>query len=235
MSLITEAVRVLIDHNTDRMSCGDHDGRCCPSGDAHNVHSREEHQVHALQNAGLLRPEVIDLENLGLSRIEITSSVGRPTHVLIERNGAPIVNGYMESPRAGVAHPRITAPVPAGQPGPPRGVHWPTARVEQRMLALAADMDQDTPYTATILRGFANEVTYLRAMLDPDGVDDITAMWPDLVHQYAERERRTRMLLANYTPAPGDLDADKVLAELREILGPDTTPTPTERTCPGGC
>lgn len=235
MSTITEAVRVLIDHDTDRMACMDHDGLCCPTCDAHDMHSREEHQVLALQRAALLRPEVIDLENLGLSRVEITATRGKPTHVLIERNGAPIVNGYMESPRVATVHPRIDAPVPAGQPRPPRGVHWPTARVEQRMLALAADMDQDTPLTASILRGFANEVTYLRALLDPDGVDDITAMWPDLVHQYAERERLTRELVAKYAlMTPNDDDGDRIITELREILGPDTT-TPTERTCPGGC
>lgn len=234
MSTITEAVRVLIDHDTDRMSCMDHDGLCCPSGDAHDVHSRYDHQVHALLQAGLLRPAVIDLENLGLSRVEITAARGKPTHVLIERNGAPIVNGYMEGPRTAVVHPRIDVPVPAGQPRPPRGVHWPTARVEQRMLALAADMDQDTPLTASIVRGFANEVTYLRSLLDPDGVDDITAMWPDLVHQYADRERLTRELVAKYAPTTLDDDGARIVAELREILGPDTT-TPTERTCPGGC
>jgi hypothetical protein len=234
MSTITEAVRVLIDHDADRMSCADHDGKCCPSGDAHGFHSREDHQVHALQVAGLLRPDVLDLDNLGLSRVEITATKGRPTHVLIERNGAPIVNGYMEGPRAAVVHPRIDVPVPAGQPRPPRGVHWPTARVEQRMLALAADMDHDTPLTASIVRGFANEVTYLRALLDPDGVDDITAMWPDLVHQYAERERLTRELVAKYALMTLDDDAVRIITELREILGPDTT-TPTERTCPGGC
>jgi hypothetical protein len=231
VSTITEAVRVLIDHDTDRMECMDHDGLCCPSGDAHDIHSRYEHQVLALQTAGLLRPKVIDLENLGLSRVEITATRGKPTHVLIERNGAPIVNGYMESPRVAIAHP---LPVPDGQPRPPRGVHWPTARVEQRMLALAADMDHDTPLTASILRGFANEVTYLRSLLDPDAVDDITAMWPDLVHQYAERERLTRELVAKYALMSLDDDGIRIVEALREILGPDTT-TPTERTCPGGC
>lgn len=234
MSTITAAVRVLIDHDTDRMECMDHDGLCCPSGDVHDVHSRYEHQVHALLQAGLLRPDVLDLDNLGLSRIEITSSKGRPTHVLIERNGAPIVNGYMEGPRAGIAHPRIDAPVPAEEPRPARGVFQPTARVEQRMLALAADLERDSPFTAAIIRQHANEVTYLRAVLDPDGVDDITAMWPDLVHQYAERERLTRELVAKYAPTTLDDDGARIVAELREILGPDTT-TPTERTCPGGC
>lgn len=102
------------------------------------------------------------------------------------------------------------------------------------MLALAADMDQDTPLTASILRGFANEVTYLRSLLDPDGVDDITAMWPDLVHQYAERERLTRELVSRYMQEGQAGAGADILADLREILGPDTT-TPTERTCPGGC
>lgn len=123
--------------------------------------------------------------------------------------------------------------MPAEEPRPARGVFQPTARVEQRMLALAADMERDSPFTAGILRQFAAEVTYLRALLDPDQVDDITAMWPDLVHQYAERERRTRDLVANYTPMPDSNEAELVAA-LIEILGPDTT-TPTERTCPGGC
>lgn len=235
MSVTEEAQRVVHEHRSARpdgaygsfVVCG------CNSWRGH----RDQHSAHvveALDQQRLLRPEVIDLENLGLSRIEITSVRGKPTHVLIERNGAPIVNGYMESPRVATVHPRIDAPVPAGQTRPPRGVHWPTARVEQRMLALAADMDRDTPLTASIVRGFANEVTYPRALLDPDGVDDITAMWPDLVHQYADRERLTRELVAKYAPTTLDDDGARIVAELREILGPDTT-TPTERTCPGGC
>lgn len=233
MSITDDTAQVLRDHDPELMACRDHGGLCCPRGDAHGLKSPYRHQAEALQRAGLLRPEVIDLENLGLSRVEITAARGKPTHVLIERNGAPIVNGYMEGPRVGIAHPRIEAPVPAEQPRPARGVFQPTARVEQRMLALAADMERESPFTAGILRQFAAEVTFLRTLLDPDGVDDITAMWPDLVQQYAERERRTRELLANYTPQDPNGDAATIIARLHAILGPDTTPT--ERTCPGGC
>jgi hypothetical protein len=235
MSVTEDAQRVVIDHQPARPD-GAYGSFMVCSCNTWRGHRDQypAHVVDALNQDRLLRPEVIDLENLGLSRIEITSAKGKPTHVLIERNGAPIVNGYMEGPRAGIAHPRIDAPVPAGEPRPARGVFQPTARVEQRMLALAADMERDSPFTAGILRQFATEVTYLRALLDPDGVDDITAMWPDLVHQYADRERLTRELVAKYALTTLDDDAVRVITELREILGPDTT-TPTERTCPGGC
>ena len=47
-----------------------------------------------------------------------------------------------------------------GGSGAVRGV------VEDRMRALAADMDRDTPLTAEILRQFADEVTHLRAAGD---------------------------------------------------------------------
>lgn len=110
MSITDDAARVLSDHDAELMACREHGGLCCPSRDAHGMKSPYAHQAAALQAAGLLRPEVLDLENLGLSRVEITSAKGKPTHVLIERNGAPIVNGYMESPRVAVVHPRIDPP-----------------------------------------------------------------------------------------------------------------------------
>lgn len=235
MSITEEAQRVVSGHQAARPDGAYGSFVVCTCNDWRG--HRDQHAAHvaeALDQHRLLRPDVLDLENLGLSRIEITSTIGKPTHVLIERNGTPIVNGYMEGPRVAAVHPRTDTPAPAGPTHPPRGVHWPTARVEYRMLALAADMEQDTPLTASILRGFANEVTYLRSLLDPDGVDDITAMWPDLVHQYAERERLTRELTAKYAPMTLDADGARIVTELREILGPDTAP-PAERTCAGGC
>jgi hypothetical protein len=36
---------VLRDHDSDRMSCADHDGLCCPAGDAHGYASRHAHQA----------------------------------------------------------------------------------------------------------------------------------------------------------------------------------------------
>lgn len=183
MSTITEAVRILIDHDTDRMSCADHDGLCCPSGDAHDIHSREEHQLHALHKAGLLRRDTED--DYGLSKVRVTASLGGPTHVLIERAGIPLVNGYIEQPSA---RPRLnTRPqidvipyvhkvFPEPWSAPPG-----SGPVERRLRALADDMQPDTPFTAAILRQFADEVEQLRA--------------PDV----------------------------------------DTTTTPTEGTCPGGC
>lgn len=163
MSTITQAVRILIDHDTDRMSCADHDGLCCPSGDAHDIHSREEHQLHALIEAGLLP---MNLDDVGLSKVVVTASLGGPTHVLIERAGVPIVNGYIELPSS---RPRLnTRPqidvipyihkaIPEPWTAPPG-----SAPVEQRLQALADDMQRDTPFTAAILRQFADEVTQLR-------------------------------------------------------------------------
>ena len=50
--------------------------------------------------------------------------------------------------------------------------------VEDRMRALAADMDRDTPLTAEILRQFANEVTHLRAAGDR-AIQSIVSRLPD--------------------------------------------------------
>jgi sigma54-dependent transcription regulator len=40
--------RVLIRHDSDRMTCFDHDGECCPAEDAHDFESRETHQADAV-------------------------------------------------------------------------------------------------------------------------------------------------------------------------------------------
>lgn len=176
MSTITEAVRILIDHDTDRMACMDHDGLCCPTCDAHDMHSREEHQVHALHNAGLLRRDTED--DYGLSKVRVTASLGGPTHVLIERAGIPLVNGYIELPHVAQPPnermptrpqidviPYIRKTIPEPWSAPPG-----SGPVERRLRALADDMERDTPFTAAILRQFADEVTQLRA----DQVDTTT-------------------------------------------------------------
>lgn len=40
--------RVLIRHDSDRMTCFNHDGECCPAEDAHDFESREGHQADAV-------------------------------------------------------------------------------------------------------------------------------------------------------------------------------------------
>lgn len=106
MSTITHAIQVLIDHDVTRMACMDHDGLCCPSGDAHDVHSGYDHQVRALHDAGLLRRDLED--DFGLSRVQVEIRMDQRTHVIIERGGVPIVNGFIEGPRDAVVHPDTT-------------------------------------------------------------------------------------------------------------------------------
>jgi hypothetical protein len=54
-ALLTAAVedreglaRVLIKHDSDRMTCFDHDGECCPAEDEHDFESREAHMADAV-------------------------------------------------------------------------------------------------------------------------------------------------------------------------------------------
>lgn len=51
----TEVARVLRDHDAERMECYDHEGLCCPAGDAHGYVDNRTHQAAALAKAGLLR------------------------------------------------------------------------------------------------------------------------------------------------------------------------------------
>lgn len=37
--------QLLIDHDADRMECHDHDGKCCPAGDAHDFEHGHLHQA----------------------------------------------------------------------------------------------------------------------------------------------------------------------------------------------
>lgn len=43
-----ELARLLIRHDSDRMTCFNHDGECCPAEDAHDFESRERHQADAV-------------------------------------------------------------------------------------------------------------------------------------------------------------------------------------------
>lgn len=51
-----ELTQVLIAHDAERMSCMDHEGLCCPAGDAHNFTSTYAHQAEAIRKH-LLREE----------------------------------------------------------------------------------------------------------------------------------------------------------------------------------
>ncbi|MGM7422998.1 hypothetical protein [Cellulosimicrobium sp. CpK407] len=53
----TEATR---EHDPARMDCLDHDGYCCPTGDAHDMggaHAARAHQAHATVSAALHDPD----------------------------------------------------------------------------------------------------------------------------------------------------------------------------------
>lgn len=224
---IAQATRVLIEHDAERMECMDHDGLCCPSGDAHNFHNAAVHQVEALHKAGLLRRDTVD--DFGLSKVQVTARLDGPTHVLIERAGVPFVDGYVEqlNPRAPQSMPlRIEPPAlarPAAEPGPP---------VAERLRALADHMEPAAPVTATVLRQFAGDVEDLREHTNPEVVDQITDTWPDLAQHYAERERQTRSLLDDIEREYPDVSGvvHSIVGRVRHSMQ-----HPSERTCGGGC
>src|SRR5690606_2708102 len=76
----------------------------------------------------------------GLSRVEITSSLGMPPYVRIERGGVALAVGYV------TADPRGLAPVRDLHPTPP-GLRDDTP-LEHRLNHHAADMQRDAPMTA---------------------------------------------------------------------------------------
>lgn len=162
MTIITETAQVLIEHPSIPSTDTRTGYRCpvCPAEIAGpNSPSHAEHQANALADAALLRR---DLEkDWGLSKVAITQTRGLPAHVLIERGGVPIVNGYIEQPGSRPLHSKIDAQVHRltriidGEPTQP---------VEDRMRELADDM-AESPFTAEIIRQFANEVAQLRAVL----------------------------------------------------------------------
>lgn len=164
MTTITETAQVLIEHPSIPSTDTATGYRCpvCPAEVAGcNSPSHAEHQANALRDAGLLRRDLAE-EN-GLSKIQISRELGQPTHVLIEADGVPLVNGY------------ITQPSADGRPGIDREEAQvarlmriiegePTEPVENRLRQLADDMPE-SPFTAEIIRQFANEVAQLRAVL----------------------------------------------------------------------
>lgn len=195
----------------------------CPGADiaGPNSPSHAEHQAQALADAGLLRGQ------FDLSRVEIKSRLGEPTHVRIERGGVPVVHGYVV-PDPAPRQAQIVAQAPREQPNTAPGDPDP---VEDRLRALADDMT-DTPFTAVIVRQFADEVARLRSAAGgPYDIVQYASGWPELVRQYAERERRVRTLTRTLVieaeaPDVWQHEAEivrRVVARLREALDPKPT------------
>jgi len=155
----------------------------------------------------------------GLSRVEITSSLGMPPYVRIERGGVALAVGYV------TADPRGLAPVRDLHPTPP-GLRDDTP-LEHRLNHLAADMQRDAPMTANILRQFAAEIPYLRhagAVYTPEQLDE---RWAADIRRHAARERRVHSLamqvhelLADDEPATADVV--DILRRLGEAIDPTT-------------
>lgn len=100
MSTVEQVMDLLIEHTRINPPSGE-----CSCGFIGQLGRRfTEHQAQELHKAGLLRPDLED--DFGLSKVELTFGVDKPTHVHIERRGVPIVDGYIEGPRrAVVVHP----------------------------------------------------------------------------------------------------------------------------------
>lgn len=161
-----------------------------------NSPSHARHQAEALADAGMLK------KPFDLTRVEVHQNLGYPPHVLIEQAERPIVNGYV-MPDAAIslmersALGRHERSDPDGPPAP----HALDRTLEERLLALAAYLQQCAPFTADILRRFADEASSLRAAGPLYDLDEISQGWPAVVRVHAERELQLRGLA-------GQLDAE---------------------------
>lgn len=97
----------------------------------------------------------------------------------------------------------------------------PPARepVEDRLRALAADVDTDQPLTAEILRQFADDIGSVSTV---DLIEQIAAGWPPAVQAHTERERRVRELIETIASEWPDRSGviQSIVARLREALDP---------------
>ena len=99
MSTVDQVMRLLIEHTRIDGIHGD-----CSCGVVVPLGRRfSEHQAQELRKAGLLRPDIED--DFGLSRVQVEVRMDQRTHVIIERGGVPIVNGFIEVPQVRVVHP----------------------------------------------------------------------------------------------------------------------------------
>jgi hypothetical protein len=99
MSTVDQVMNVLIEHTRIDGIHGDCScGVVVPLG-----HRFTEHQAEELREAGLLRTDLED--DFGLSRVQVEMRMDQRTHVIIERAGVPIVNGFIEGPSDAVVHP----------------------------------------------------------------------------------------------------------------------------------
>lgn len=98
MSTVTDVMNVLIEHTRINGIHGD-----CSCGVVVQLGRRfSEHQAEELHKAGLLRRDVED--DFGLSKVQVEIRMDQRTHVIIERAGVPIVNGFIEGPRRALVH-----------------------------------------------------------------------------------------------------------------------------------
>jgi len=182
-----------------------------------NSPSHARHQAEALAEAGMLK------KPFDLTRVEVDQRLGYPPHVRIDQAGVPLVNGYV-MPDAGIAsierhhlgrHERST-------PTPPE--HYPDRPLEERLEALAADLEREAPFTAQILRNFAADAAQLRAAGPVYDVDEISAGWPAVVREYAAREARVRgvtadLMLESHPAGVADV-VQSIVGRLYVALGP---------------
>lgn len=98
MSTVERVMLLLIEHTRINGIHGD-----CSCGVVVQLGRRfSEHQAQELHKAGLLRSDLED--DFGLSRVQVDVRMGQQTHVIIERGGVPIVDGYIEGPPAARPH-----------------------------------------------------------------------------------------------------------------------------------
>jgi hypothetical protein len=157
-----DAADVLVEHPSIP-SLSRPTGYLCPAcpeeeiaGPNSPTHAR--HQARALAAAGVLS-KLSDL-----TRVEVDQRLGYPPHVRIDQGHVTIVNGYV-MPDAGISrvelphlgrHERLTSTPPE---------HDPDRPLDERLEALAADLEREAPFTAQILRNFAADAAQLRAAL----------------------------------------------------------------------
>lgn len=177
-----------------------------------NSPSHARHQAEALADAGLLR------KPFDLTRVEVDQRLGYPPHVRIDQAGIMIVNGYV-MPDAGISrvelsllgrHERSTRTPPE---------HYPDRPLEERLQALAADLEREAPFTAQILRNFAADAARLSEAGAVYEVDEICANLPAVVQAHAERERRVRDLANEWDGSDGMIDREIAARRLHEALG----------------
>ena len=102
MSTVEQVMHLLIEHTRINGIGGE-----CSCGVVVQLGRRfTEHQAQELHKAGLLRRDLED--DFGLSRVQVEIRMDQRTHVIIERGGVPIVNGFIEGPRDAVVHPDTT-------------------------------------------------------------------------------------------------------------------------------